>query len=148
MNPIRNTNQAKIKTYIVEILASFELQLEHHFSEADIQNAGGLITEAFDYLISEIESDFSSLSIFINFESAKRRRKDDIYKFSGSIERCFEFPEQDVDLFEGELIDGVFEGQLHDMKSAVEDACNDSGYELTVINFSWADDEIIEKEEK
>lgn len=148
MNPIGNTNQAKIKTYIVEILASFELQLEHHFSEADIQNAGGLITEAFDYLISEIESDFSSLSIFINFESAKRRRKDDIYKFSGSIERCFEFPEQDVDLFEGELIDGVFEGQLHDMKSAVEDACNDSGYELTVINFSWADDEIIEKEEK
>jgi hypothetical protein len=148
MNPIGNTNQAKIKTYIVEILASFELQLEYQFSDVDIKNAGGLITEAFDYLISEIESDFSSLSIFINFESAKRRRKDDIYKFSGSIERCYEFSEQDVDLFEGELIDGVFESQLHDMKLAVEDACHNRGYEFTVLNFSWADDEIIEKEEK
>jgi hypothetical protein len=147
MNQVENINQAKIKTYIVEILASFELQLEHHFSEADIKNAGGLITDTFDDLILEIEDNLSSLSIYINFESAKRRRKDDIYKFSGSIERCFEFPEEDVDLFEGELIDGVFEDQLHDMKLAVEDACNDSGYELTVIHFSWADDEIIDEEE-
>jgi hypothetical protein len=146
MNPIGNTNQAKIKTHIVEILASFELQLEYQFSDVDIKNAGGLITEAFDYLISEIESDFSSLSIDINFESAKRRRKDELYKFTGSISRCYEFSEQDVDLLGGELVDGVFDSQLHDMKLAVEDACHNRGYALTVLNFSWADDEIVEGE--
>ncbi|NRA60896.1 MAG: hypothetical protein HRU25_08275 [Psychrobium sp.] len=112
----------------------------------DIKNADGLITDTFDSLISEIEDDFSSISIYINFESAKRRRKYELYKLSGSIERCYEFQERDVELFEGELIDGVFESQLLDMKLAVEGACDNNEYELTVIHFNWADDEIMDGE--
>lgn len=146
MNPIEKTNQVKLKTYNVDILANFELQLAHQFSDDEIQKSGGLITDTFDDLILDIEGDFSSNFIDIYFENAKRRRKDELYKFTGSISRCYEFSEQDVDLLEGELVDGVFDSQLHDMKLAVEDACDNSGYELTVIHFSWADDEIVDEE--
>jgi len=142
MSSTENIKHIKQKTYTVEILALFEIQLDHHFSNADIQDAGGLITDTFDFLISEIVDDFSSLYIDIEFESAKRRRKDNIYKFSGSIKRCYGFPERDV--YECELVDGVSDMQLDDMKIAVESACDMSGYELNIVHFGWADDEVIE----
>jgi hypothetical protein len=135
----------KQKTYNVDILASFELQLSHQFSDIGNQSSGESVKETFDDFILEIEDNFSSNFINIHFESAKKIRKDDLYKFTGSIERCYEFSEQDVDLLEGELIDGVFDNQLHDMKLAVETACDQSGYELYVINFNWADDEIVDE---
>lgn len=144
MNLSEGKNQVKLKTYTVEILALFELQLEHDFSDVDIQNSGGGITATFDDLLSEIEDDFTSLFININFDSAKRRRKDDIYKFSGSIKRCYGFSERDV--CECELVDGVSDSQLNDMKLAVVSACDISGYELTLVNFCWADDEVIDDE--
>jgi hypothetical protein len=139
---MENTKKAKLKQYSVNIIASFELQLKHHFSDVDIQESGGLITDTFDTLIFEIEDDFSSIDIDIYFNSAKRRRKDDIYKLTGSIERCYIFSELDIDIDCEELIDGVFDNHLQDMKLAVEYACN-MRYELTVINFNWFDDEVI-----
>ena len=143
MNPVKSTPQAKLKAYTVEISVLFEIQLEHHFSDIDIQNSGRLITDAFNDLIVEIENHFSSNFIDIYFESAKRRRKNELYNFTGSIKRCYEFSEQDID--GGELVDGVFESQLEDMRLAVETACDMSGYELTIINFSGADDEVIDE---
>ena len=32
------------------------------------------------------------------------------------------------------------------MKLAVDAACEQSSYELTVVNFNWADDEIVEED--
>lgn len=146
MKPTDDSREVKQKTYNIDILASFELQLAHQFSDIDNQTPGELITDTFDDLILEIEDSFSSNFINIHFESAKKMRKDDLYKFSGNIERCYEFSEQDVDLVEGELIDGVFDNQLHDMQLAVEAVCDQSGYELAIINFNWADDEIVDEE--
>lgn len=146
MKPNDRLKQVKQKNYGVEIWASFELQLSHQFSELDIRNSGGLITDTFDDLILEIADGFNSFSIDISFESAKRRRQDESYKLSGSIKRCYEFSEKDVDLLEGELVDGAFDSQLQDMKLAVEDACDNSGYELSIINFNWVDDEIVDEE--
>ncbi len=143
MSPIESTEQVKPKNYGVEISALFVIQLEHFFSDAEIQSSGGLITDAFENLISEIEDYFSSLSIVITFDSAKRRRNDGLYKFSGSLQRCYKFIESDID--ESELIDGVFESQLSDMRLAVEEACGMSGYDLSIIHFAWADDEVIDE---
>ncbi len=145
MKPTDDSREVKQKTYNVDILASFELQLAHQFSDIDNPSSRELITDTFDDLILEVEDSFSSNFINIHFESPKKIRKDNLYKFSGNIERCYEFSEQDVDLVEGELIDGVFDNQLHDMKLAVEAACEQSGYELAVINFNWADDEIVDE---
>ncbi|MFC3034476.1 hypothetical protein ACFOEE_18370 [Pseudoalteromonas fenneropenaei] len=144
MTKIKNINKEKPKIYTVEILASFELQLVHQFSDTDIKNAGGSVNDTFDDLIQEVEESFSYSSISVCFESPKRRRKDGKYKLSGNITRCYEFPEGSVDLLEGELVDGTFDNQLNDMKLAVEDVCNNSGYEFTIVYFDWADDEIIE----
>lgn len=143
MAMVENKKQVKAKVYGVEILALFEIQLEHHFSDDEIQYSGGLITDTFDHLISEIEEAFSSFSIDVYFQSAKRRRKDNIYKLSGSIKRCYEFPEED--LYECELVDGADDIQLNDMKLAVEHACEHGGYELTLLHFEWADDEVIDE---
>ncbi|PKH07470.1 hypothetical protein [Moritella sp. Urea-trap-13] len=140
-NIIENTKQATPKNCSVNISASFELQLKYHFSDVEIQESGGLITDAFDNLIFAIEEDFSSISIDIYFESAKRRRKDNTYKLTGSIERCYLFSENDIDDDE-ELFDGVFESELQDMKMAVEHACG-MGYELIIINFNWIYDEVV-----
>ena len=43
-----------------------------------------------------------------------------------------------------ELIDGCFETQLNDMKLEVINCCDMSLYEITLISYSWADDELVE----
>jgi len=144
MNIIESTDEDELRPYNVEILALFDIQLVHHFSDVDIKKSGGLISDTFENLIYEIEDIFSSLSVNINFESAKRKRKDDTYKLNGSIQRCYGFAEKDI--YECELIEGAGESQLDDMKLVVEEACDMSGYELNITHFSWADDEVIDEE--
>jgi len=136
-------NKKMSKVYTVEILALFEIQLKHVFSSVEINNSGRTITDTFDHIILEITGNFSSFSIDIDFESAKRRRQDNTYKLTGSIKRCYEFPEEYIN--ECELIDGVDDSNLEDMKLAVNYACEQSGYELTIIHFEWADDYVIEE---
>jgi len=143
MKQTNDVTEAKQKTYPVEILASFELQLAHQFSNITTQSSAELITDAFDDLISEVEDVFSSMSIDVSYKGAKQIRKDGLYKLIGNIKRCYEFSVQDVDLFAGELIDGTFDSQLNDMRLAVEAVCEQSGYQLTVLNFNWGDDELL-----
>ena len=146
MKQTNDATETTQKTYPVEILASFELQLVHQFSDITTQSSAELITDVFDDLILEVEDVFSSMSIGVSYEGAKRIRKDGLYRFIGNIKRCYEFSVQDVDLLAGELIDGTFDSQLNDMRLAVEIVCEQSGYELTVDNFNWADDEIVNEE--
>lgn len=143
MNQTNDATETTQKTYPVEILASFELQLAHQFSDITTRRSVELITDVFDDLILEVEDVFSSMSIDVSYEGAKRIRKDGLYKFIGNIKRCYEFLEQDVDLLEGELIDGTFDSQLNDMRLAVETVCEQSVYHFTVLNFNWADDELL-----
>lgn len=143
MKQTNDATETTQKTYPVEILASFELQLAHQFSDITTQSSVELITDVLDDLILKVEDVFYSMSIDVSYEGAKRIRQDGLYKFIGNIKRCYEFSVQDVDLLEGELIDGTFDSQLNDMRLAVEAVCEQSGYQLTVDNFNWADDEIV-----
>lgn len=143
MKQTNDATETTQKTYPVEILASFELQLVHQFSDITTQSSAELITDVFDDLILEVEDAFSDNFIDIHFDSDKSIRKDNLYNFIGNIKRCFEFSAQDVDLLAGELIDGTFDSQLNDMALAVETVCEQSEYELTVLNFNWADDDLL-----
>ena len=65
-NDVTETTQ---KTYPVEILASFELQLAHEFSNITTQSSAELITDVFDDLILEVEGGFSSMSIDVSYKA-------------------------------------------------------------------------------
>lgn len=133
------------EVYGVEILAQFELGLDYQFSQDELRDAENVIADAFDTLESEIQGEFDSImggDISIEFIAKSRRRKDNIYKLTGSFSQCFEFKEKDID--GGELVDGVFDSQLKSMEICLKNRIEQASYDLTITDFSWADDEVIE----
>lgn len=127
---------------VFEIMAQFELVISHEFTSEDLADAEGDIPTMHENFEHEVQTEFSQSDIDIMIDDDVKITADNQIGFSGYLKRCYKFEAEEFD--NDELIDGCFETQLNDMKLEVINCCDMSLYEITLISYSWADDEFVE----
>tara|TARA_R110002167_G_scaffold188380_1_gene389974 strand:- start:33306 stop:33716 length:411 start_codon:yes stop_codon:yes gene_type:complete len=127
---------------VFEIMAQFQLVITHEFTSEDLADAEGDIPTMHENFEHEVQTEFSQSDIDIMIDDDVKITADNQIGFSGYLKRCYKFEAEEFD--NDELIDGCFETQLNDMKVEVINCCDMSLYEITLISYSWADDELVE----
>jgi len=127
---------------VFEIMAQFQLVITHEFTSEDLADAEGDITTMHENFEHEVRMEFSQWDVDIQLDNDVKITAEHQIGFSGYLKRCYEFNAEEFD--NDMLIDGCFETQLNDMKLEVINCCDMSLYEITLISFSWADNELME----
>jgi hypothetical protein len=127
---------------VFEIMAQFQLVITHEFTSEDLADAEGDIPTMHENFENEVQMEFSQWDVDIQLDNDVKITAEHQIGFSGYLKRCYKFEAEEFD--NDELIDGCFETQLNDMKLEVINSCDMSLYEITLISYSWADDELVE----
>lgn len=127
---------------VFEIMAQFQLVITHKFTSEDLADADGDIPTMHENFENEVQMEFSQWDVDIQLDNDVKITAEHQIGFSGYLKRCYKFETEEFD--NDELIDGCFEEQLNDMKLEVINSCDMSLYEITLISYSWADDELVE----
>jgi hypothetical protein len=132
--------------YTFCVTVGFVITIEHVFSDQEIQDAGGSITTAFEYLESDLQERLDlGASFWMALSAPKRRRSDCIYSFEGSYEVCRVFPEDCVVDDEELYLPDSF---IDELKAELEIQWQAFGENVSIVSIQAVSDVLLNTEER
>jgi len=130
-----------VSVYSVDLFARVNVEIFYEFSDEEIQDTE-TIEEAFDQFIGQVNSDLSHEDFTASLKGHPRRNKKNTYILEGHFTKSFEFNEECIN--GGELFDGSCDDELAEMQEYLLALFEDNGYEATIIDFIWEDEEVLD----